>query len=73
MITGLGLSTGDLSRIPDPAGLEELQKRFTAGEPLRMWYSDQPDEPSGCVSASSAPERTIFSIRVWINRSEMRS
>ena len=44
---GLGLSTGDLSRIPDPAGLEELQKRFTAGEPLRMWYSDQPDERCG--------------------------
>ena len=44
---GLGLSTGDLSRIPAPAGLEELQKRFTAGEPLRMWYSDQPDERCG--------------------------
>lgn len=43
----LGLSMGDLSRIQPPDSLAELKRRFEAGEKLRVWYSNQPDEQCG--------------------------
>jgi len=43
----LGLSTGEIAQIKLPSRLEDLRRRFAAGEKLRIWYSDQPDERCG--------------------------
>lgn len=63
----LGLSMGHISHLKPPNLLEDLRRRFAAGESLRVWYSDQPDERCGLywlMAQLPNCEGTISSIKL---------